>query len=62
MRSTTRETARARGIAVLTAGEALVGTKADAAFGLIIWAFTTDRATTERAAPRGRLGGVALLR
>lgn len=50
------EAAAGRGIAVLTAGEALVETTADAAFGLIIWA-SRLMSDTERALREGRWQG-----
>ncbi len=52
------EAAGARGIAVLTAGEALVETTADAAFGLIIWA-SRLMSDTERTLREGRWEGWA---
>ena len=48
--------AGARGITILTAGEALVETTADLAFGLIIWA-ARQLGETERELREGRWGG-----
>ncbi len=51
-----KEAAAARSIALLTAGEALVETTADAAFGLIIWA-SRQLGESERTLREGRWTG-----
>ncbi len=51
-----RQAADQRGITIRTAGEALVETTADAAFGLIIWA-SRELGETERALREGRWEG-----